>query len=73
MKPAVQEKSKKANPKSTLFLIMTYVCASYVFVSPLMFGMTNRPMAYLLGGALTLVILLMVIFKLRREDAKGKA
>ncbi len=54
-------------------LIMTYVCASYVFVSPLMFGMTNRPMAYLLGGALTLVILLMVIFKLRREDAKGKA
>jgi hypothetical protein len=35
---------------------MTYVCASYIFVSPLMFGMANRLVAYLLGGALTLAI-----------------
>jgi carbon starvation protein CstA len=37
-------------------VVMTYVCASYIFVSPLMFGMANRLVAYLLGGALTLTI-----------------
>ena len=54
-------------------LIMTYVCGSYVFVSPLMFGMTDRPIAYVLGGVLTLAVLLLMIFKLRREYAKGNA
>ena len=34
-------------------LVMTYVCASYIFVSPLMFGMANRLVAYLLGGVAT--------------------
>ncbi len=34
-------------------LVMTYVCASYIFVSPLMFGMENRLVAYLLGGIVT--------------------
>ncbi len=46
-------------------LIMTYVCSSYIFVSPLMFGMENRLTAYLLGGVLTLGILVAMIFKLR--------
>lgn len=50
-------------------LIMTYVCASYIFVSPLMFGMEHRTVAYLLGGAVTLLILLAMIFKLRRDHA----
>ncbi len=54
-------------------LIMTYVCGSYVFVSPLMFGMTDRPMAYLLGGAVTLAILIVMVVKIRREYAKGEA
>ena len=40
-------------------MIMTYVCSSYIFISPMMFGMENRLLAYLLGGALTLVITLM--------------
>lgn len=52
-------------------LIMTYVCASYVFVSPLMFGMEHRTAAYLLGGAVTLLILLAMIFKLRRDHAQS--
>lgn len=39
-------------------LFMTFVCASYIFISPLMFGMANRPVAYGLGALLTLVILL---------------
>lgn len=37
-------------------VIMTYVCSSYVFVSPMMFGMENRPLAYIFGGIVTLVI-----------------
>lgn len=37
-------------------VVMTYVCSSYIFVSPLMFGMSNRLVAYLLGGVLTVAI-----------------
>ena len=40
-------------------MIMTYVCSSYIYISPMMFGMENRLLAYLLSGALTLVITLM--------------
>ena len=54
-------------------LVMTYVCGSYVFVSPLMFGMENRLAAYLLGGAVTLVLFVLVLLKLRRDNAKGEA
>ena len=43
---------------------------SYVFISPLMCGMRDRAAAYLLGGALTLAILITMIFKMRR-DAKS--
>ncbi len=53
-------------------LIMTYVCASYVFISPLMFGMDNRATAYILGGVVAVVIFVAVLMKLRR-DAQGKA
>ena len=52
-------------------LLMTYVCASYIFVSPLMFGMQNRTAAYLLGGAVTLAVLVAMIFKLRNNDAES--
>lgn len=48
-------------------LVMTYVCASYVFVSPLMCGMLAAPAAYLLGGAATLTILLTMIYKMRKD------
>lgn len=54
-------------------LIMTYVCASYIFVSPLMFGMQHRTAAYILGGAVTLAILIAMIFKVRRDHAQGLA
>ena len=47
-------------------LIMTYVCSSYIFISPMMFGMENRMLAYLLGGVLTLIIAVAVHFKARR-------
>lgn len=48
-------------------LAMTFVCASFVFVSEQFLGMENRPIAYLLGGVVTLVIWITMIFKLRRD------
>ena len=47
-------------------LIMTYVCSSYIFISPMMCGMDNRALAYILGGVLTLIISAAVHFKARR-------
>ena len=47
-------------------LIMTYVCASYIFVSPMMFGMENRALAYVLGGVLTLAIATAVHIRARK-------
>ena len=48
-------------------LIMTYVCASYIFVSPLMFGMADRTAAYLLGGAVTAVVAAAMYRRLRAK------
>ena len=48
-------------------LIMTYVCSSYIFISPMMFGMENRLLAYILGGVLTAVISIAVFLKARKE------
>lgn len=48
-------------------LIMTYVCSSYIFVSPMMFGMENRTLAYILSGVLTVVIAIAVFFKSKSE------
>lgn len=49
-------------------LVMTYVCSSYIFVSPMMCGMESRALAYTLGGVLTTVIALMVVFKIKRNS-----
>ncbi len=50
-------------------LVMTYVCSSYIFISPLMFGMENRTVAYLLGGLLTALI---SVFMLTKVFGYGK-
>lgn len=47
-------------------LIMTYVCSSYIFISPMMCGMENRTLAYLLGGVLTLLVAVAVHFRARK-------
>ena len=52
-------------------LFMTYVCASFVFVSNQFLGMENRAAAYAAGGCVTLAVLVLMIFKLRKEYAKG--
>ena len=52
-------------------LVMTYVCSSYIFISPMMCGMENRTLAYLLGGVLTLVIAVAVCIKARKDGVNG--
>ena len=52
-------------------LVMTYVCSSYIFVSPLMFGMANRSVAYLLGGLLTLLISAFMLHKVFNYGKKS--
>ncbi len=49
-------------------LAMTYVSMSYIFVSPLMYGMQNRVAAYALGGAATCAVFAWMVFKLRDND-----
>ena len=44
-------------------VVMTYVCASYIFVSPIMCGMANRTLAYILGGVLTLLVSTFMLHK----------
>lgn len=53
-------------------VMMTYVCSSFLFVSNQFFGMEDRTTAYLLGGLLTLILTLVMIYKLRK-DAKTAA
>ena len=50
-------------------LVMTYVCSSYIFVSPLMCGLSNRFVAYSLGAVLTIAI---SAFMLKKVFTYGK-
>ncbi|MFI3281806.1 MAG: carbon starvation CstA family protein [Rikenellaceae bacterium] len=50
-------------------LFMTYVCVSYIFISPLMVNLASRPLAYSAAGAITLAILAYMIFKIKRNGS----
>ena len=52
-------------------LVMTYVCSSYIFVSPLMFGMANRTVAYILGAVLTIAISAFMLHKVFNYGKKS--
>ncbi len=54
-------------------LFMTYVCSSYLFVSPLMFGMEDRTMAYILSANVAVLIFAAVVYKLRRTDVTPRS
>lgn len=45
-------------------LFMTYVCSSYIFISPMMGGMENRACAYALGAVMTVAIASVIVFRL---------
>lgn len=48
-------------------IIMTYVCSSYIFISPMMFEMKNRTLAYSLAAILTIIITYMALLKKRKK------
>ena len=48
-------------------LIMTYICASFVFVSDQFIGMGGVDAAYIYGGAVTAIIAGLLITKIRRD------
>lgn len=49
-------------------LFMTYICSSYIFVSPMMAGLENRVLAYVLGGVLTAAIGMPILFQFKKGD-----
>ncbi|MFI3333549.1 MAG: carbon starvation CstA family protein [Rikenellaceae bacterium] len=51
-------------------IFMTYVCTSYIFVSPLMFSLSNRLVAYGLAGASTLLILVPILLKIKKDNGR---
>lgn len=53
-------------------LFMSYVCTSYMFVSPLMFGLENRALAYILGGVVTIIITIAVALRIRKNYGKAE-
>ncbi len=53
-------------------LFMTFICMSYIFISPLMVGMSNRPMAYTFGVLFTLAISLYMGKKILRYGSFKK-
>ena len=48
-------------------LIMTYVCTSYIFISPMMAGMENRTLAYILAAIATIIIAAAASIKIRKH------
>ena len=50
-------------------VVMTYICSSYIFLSPIMFAFEDRLAAYLLGGAVTLAISIFFILTIRHLNA----
>ncbi len=49
-------------------IFMTFVCSSYIFISPLMVGMANRMVAYGAAGVVTTVIFAYMIYKTKRNN-----
>ena len=49
-------------------LFMTYICSSYIFVSPMMAGLENRVLAYVLGGVLTAAIGMAILFQFKKGN-----
>ena len=49
-------------------LFMTYICSSYIFVSPMMAGLENRVLAYVLGVALTVAIGMAILLQFKKGN-----
>ncbi|MBQ8269832.1 MAG: carbon starvation protein A [Bacteroidaceae bacterium] len=51
-------------------LFMTYVCSAYIFISPMMFGIENRVLAYSLGGVVTVGFSIIGLLKMRSDRSQ---
>ena len=49
-------------------LFMTYICSSYIFVSPMMAGLENRVLAYVLAGVLTVAIGMAILLQFKKGN-----
>lgn len=47
-------------------LFMTYVCSSYIFISPMLCGMESRSASYVMGGVLTAFVFMTAVVKMRK-------
>ncbi|MBE6294829.1 MAG: carbon starvation protein A [Bacteroidales bacterium] len=60
------QKNKPTIIGSIPAIIMTYVCTSYIFISPMMLGMENRALAYTLAAAGTLSICYLIYRRIQK-------
>lgn len=51
-------------------IIMTYVCSTYIFISYTMVGMSNHTLAYILGGIVSAIIILVITIKIKKVYKK---
>ncbi len=49
-------------------IMMTFVCVSYIFVAPIMMAMSSRVTAYGIAGAITILILVLNLYKLKKRE-----
>ena len=49
-------------------VFMTYICSSFVFVSNQFVGLGATPLAYILGGVLTIALTALMCYKLSKEN-----
>lgn len=61
------QKNKPTLIGSIPAIIMTYVCSSYIFISPMMLGMESRIAAYTLGGITTFILSLLIYLKIHKD------
>ena len=52
-------------------VFMTFICASFVFVSKQFFGLGTAPISYICGGIVTIVLTALMVWKLRRDKVSG--
>lgn len=69
----LRRRGKTVWPALLPALFMTYVCMSYIFVSPLMLGLENRTAAYLWGGAAALLVSSYPLYSICRHASKRPA
>ena len=51
-------------------VFMTYICSTAVFISKQFIGLQNHTMGYVLGGVLTIVIMVVMWFYIKHRDKK---